>query len=229
MGYAQILRKRAADLDSDQREEFFSIMARQGDKILRLIEELLQSSRIEAGAAKLRREPLDLRLIAKDVESGLSGLAKTHSLVFEVPESDMGLFGDPTALEHVLTNLLENALKYSQAGTEIRLTVEEDDSEILIKIADQGQGIDPEDLPHIFERFRQSGSQGRTRNSVGLGLYIVRSLVSAHGGRVWADSALGKGTTFTIALPRRAEQEARRELQDAEQSSRLLDQVTEVP
>ncbi len=229
MGYAQILRKRATDLDPEQREEFFNIMARQGEKILRLIEELLQSSRIEAGGAKLRREPLDLRSIAKDVESGLSGLAKTHSLIFEVPEGDMGLFGDPTALEHVLTNLLENALKYSQAGTEIRLTVEEDEAEILIKVADQGQGIDPEDLPHIFERFRQSGGKGRTRNSVGLGLYIVRSLVGAHGGRVWADSQLGKGTTFTIALPRRAEGDARLELQDAEQSSRLLDQVTEVP
>ncbi len=229
LGYATILRKRAAELDPQQREEFFTIMARQGDKILRLIEELLQSSRIEAGAAKLRREPLDLCSIAKDVESGLSGLAKTHTLIFDVPEGDLGLFGDPTAVEHVLTNLLENALKYSQAGTEIRLTVDEDESEVLIKIADQGQGIDPEDLPHIFERFRQSGGQGRTRTSVGLGLYIVRSLVSAHGGRVWAESALGKGTTFTIALPRRAEQEARFELQDTEQSSRLLDQVTEVP
>jgi signal transduction histidine kinase len=228
MGYAQILRKRAADLDPEQREEFFNIMARQGDKILRLIEELLQSSRIEAGAAKLRREPLDLRSIAKDVESGLSGLAKTHTLHFAVPDGELGLFGDPTAIEHVLTNLLENALKYSEAGTEIRLTVDQDESEILIKITDQGQGIDPEDLPHIFERFRQSNGKGRTRNSVGLGLYIVRSLVNAHGGRVWADSQVGKGTTFTIALPRRAEQE-RLELQDPEQSSRLLDQVTEVP
>ncbi|MFY9587686.1 MAG: ATP-binding protein [Actinomycetota bacterium] len=228
MGYAQILRKRSADLAPEQREEFFNIMARQGEKILRLIEELLQSSRIEAGASKLRREPLDLRSIAKDVESGLSGLAKTHTLHFDVPEGDLGLFGDPTALEHVFTNLLENALKYSEPGTEIRLTVEEDESEVMIKITDQGQGIDPEDLPHIFERFRQSNGKGRTRNSVGLGLYIVRSLVNAHGGRVWADSQLGKGTTFTIALPRRAEQE-RLELQDAEQSSRLLDQVTEVP
>src|SRR5206468_11942534 len=67
--------------------------------------------------------------------------------------------------------------------TEIRLSVEEQDSEVLIKIGDRGQGIDPEDLPHIFERFRQANGHGRTRNSVGLGLYIVRSLVNAHGGR----------------------------------------------
>ena len=232
MGYATILRKRALELNPEQREEFFSIMARQGERILRLIEELLQSSRLDAGGAKLRREPLNLGAIAKEVETSLTSVAKTHTLAIEVPDRDLGLFGDPTALEHVLTNLLENAIKYSEPGTEIRLSVDESDNEVLIKIADRGQGIDPEDLPHIFERFRQANSQGRTRNSVGLGLYIVRSLVTAHGGRVWADSTVGKGTTFTIALPRRApsaDAGDAQALQDAEQAGRLFDEVAEVP
>ena len=230
MGYATILRKRALELNAEQREEFFNIMARQGDRILRLIEELLQSSRIDAGAAKLRREPIDLGAIAKEVETSLTSVAKTHTLAIDVPDHDLGLYGDPTALEHVLTNLLENALKYSEPGTEIRLAVEENDQEIHIKVADRGQGIDPEDLPHIFERFRQANGQGRTRNSVGLGLYIVRSLVTAHGGRVWADSTVGTGTTFTIALPRRAAGAGDvQALQDAEQAGRLLDEVAEVP
>jgi len=231
MGYATILRKRALELNSDQREEFFNIMSRQGDRILRLIEELLQSSRIDAGVAKLRREPLDLAAIAKEVESGLTSLAKTHTLAFDVPDRDLGLYGDPNAIEHVLTNLLENAIKYSEPGTEIRLSVEEREHDVHIMVSDHGQGIDPEDLPHIFERFRQANGQGRTRNSVGLGLYIVRSLVTAHGGRVWADSAAGRGTTFTIALPRRASHETTEALalEDAEQAGRLLDEVTEVP
>ena len=231
MGYATILRKRALELKAEQREEFFEIMNRQGERILRLIEELLQSSRIDAGVAKLRREPIDLGAIAKEVETSLTSVAKTHTFAIDVPDRDLGLYGDPTALEHVLTNLLENAIKYSSPGTEIRLSIEESEKEILIKVADHGQGIDPEDLPHIFERFRQANSQGRTRTSVGLGLYIVRSLVAAHGGRVWADSTLGVGTTFTIALPRRAgvpEGEAQA-LQDAEQAGRLLDEVAEVP
>ena len=100
-----------------------------------------------------------------------------------------------------------------------------------IKISDEGQGIEPEDLPFIFERFRQAEGNGKTRNSVGLGLYIVRSLVNAHGGRVWADSKLEQGTTFTVALPRRNGNEGPdgAALQDAEQTGRLLDQVTEVP
>ena len=231
MGYAQILRKRAMELPDQQREEFFDIMTRQGDRILRLIEELLQSSRLDAGGAKLRREPLDLNAIVKEVESGLAGLARTHTLIYEVPDHDLGLFGDPTALEHVLTNLLENALKYSEPETEIKLTVTDDENEVLIKVADHGRGIEPEDLPHIFERFRQANGPGRTRTSVGLGLYIVRSLVTAHGGRVWADSKLGEGTTFNIALPRRAGPETVEALalQDAEQAGRLLDEVTEVP
>ena len=231
LGYATILRKRALELNSDQREEFFNIMSRQGDRILRLIEELLQSARLEAGGPKLRREPLDLAAIVKEVEVGLSSLARTHTLTFDVPDHDLGLYGDPIALEHVLTNLLENALKYSAPGTEIRLFVDEQEPEVLIRVSDHGQGIEPEDLPHIFERFRQANGHGRTRTSVGLGLYIVRSLVSAHGGRVWADSTLGVGTTFTIAMPRRAGMETAEALalQDAEQAGRLLDEVTEVP
>jgi len=231
MGYATILRKRALELPQAQREEFFDIMQRQGERILRLIEELLQASRLEAGAPKLRREPLDLNAITKEVESGLSSMSRTHTLAFNVPDRDLGLFGDPTALEHILTNLLENAIKYSAPGSEIRLDVDEDETEVLIKVTDRGEGVDPEDLPHIFERFRQANGQGRTRTSVGLGLYIVRSLVTAHGGRVWADSKLGEGTTFTIALPRRAKGEGADALalQDAEQAGRLLDEVTEVP
>ena len=204
LGYASILRKRSADLPEDKRDEFFAIMARQGERILRLIEELLQSSRIEAGEAKLRREPLDLALIVKELESGFSSVSRDHELVFEVPDRDLGLYGDATAIEHVLTNLVENAIKYSPTSTTVRLSVEESDSEVLISVADQGQGIPAEDLPFIFERFRQAAGASRARSSVGLGLYIVKSLVIAHGGRIWADSAEGAGTTFTIAMPRRA-------------------------
>ena len=231
LGYATILRKRAVELPAAQREEFFDIMQRQGERILRLIEELLQASRLEAGAPKLRREPLDLNAIAKEVEAGLSSMSKSHTIRFDVPDRDLGLYGDPTSLEHILTNLLENAIKYSAPGSEIRLAVQEDDTEVLIKVSDHGEGVDPEDLPHIFERFRQANGHGRTRTSVGLGLYIVRSLVTAHGGRVWADSTLGEGTTFTIALPRRASGEGTEAfaLQDAEQAGRFLDEVTEVP
>ena len=231
LGYATILRKRATELAPEQREEFFNIMTRQGERILRLIEELLQSSRLEAGGTKLRREPLDLNAIVKELSSDLASMARTHTLTFDVPDRDLGLYGDPTALEHVLTNLLENAIKYSEPNTEIRLGVEEQESEVIITITDRGQGIDPEDLPHIFERFRQANGHGRTRASVGLGLYIVRSLVTAHGGRVWADSKLGEGTTFTVALPRRAPGDGAEPfaLQDAEQAGRLLDEVAEIP
>ena len=231
LGYAQILRKRATELNPEQREEFFSIMARQGERILRLIEELLQSSRLEAGAPKLRREPLDIKAIAAELEKELSSMSRSHDLEFNVPDKDLGLYGDATAIEHILTNLLENAIKYSKPDTTIRFSVEELGNEVHIKIADEGQGIEPEDLPFIFERFRQAQGNGKTRNSVGLGLYIVRSLVNAHGGRVWADSKLEQGTTFTVALPRRNGSDGPDgvALQDAEQTGRLLEQVTEVP
>jgi signal transduction histidine kinase len=227
LGYAQILRKRTAELKPEQRDEFFEIMARQGERILRLIEELLQSSRIEAGATKLRREPLDMRAIAGELERDLSSMSHSHAFAFDVPAHDLGLFGDGTAIEHILTNLLENAIKYSSPDSTIRLYVEEQGNEVHIKVADQGQGIEPEDLPFIFERFRQAQGSGKTRNSVGLGLYIVRSLVNAHGGRVWADSKVGQGTTFTVALPRRDGTAEERVVLNEASPARLLDQVNE--
>ena len=125
-------------------------------------------------------------------------MSRSH-IEIDVPDQDLGLYGDPAALEHVLTNLLENAMKYSAPETTERVgsaygkrTIRSTSSRSRIR----GEGSSPEDLPHIFERFHQGERRGRTR-SVGLGLYIVRSLVNAHGGRVWADSKLGEGTTFT--------------------------------
>ncbi|MFA5890354.1 MAG: ATP-binding protein [Actinomycetota bacterium] len=199
LGYAIILRKRAADLSAQQRDEYIAVMQEQAERILRLIEELLQSSRLESGKSRLRRAPLDLAAVAGRVATELAA-ARDREILVETPSHDLGLYGDEAAMEHVVTNLVDNALKYS-SGT-VRIGLFEGDGEVLLTVADEGEGIDPEELPHIFERFQQA-SNARGRASVGLGLYIVRNLVSAHGGRVWADSKRGKGTTFTIALPRR--------------------------
>lgn len=199
LGYAMILRKRAADLSDKQRDDYVAVMQEQAERILRLIEELLQSSRLERGMGQLRRAPLDLPAVAERVAKELSA-TRGREILVQVPAHDLGLYGDEAAMEHVVTNLVDNALKYS-SGT-VRVGLFEGDGEVLLTVADEGEGIEAQDLPHIFERFQQA-SNARGRASVGLGLYIVRNLVSAHGGRVWAESERGKGTTFTVALPRR--------------------------
>lgn len=201
LGYATILRKRARTLSHEQRDEFVAVMEKQGQRILRLIEEMLQSSRLEAGLTKLQRLPLNPGMIVSELAREIS-VGRGRSIEVNVPRDNPELFGDPAAIEHVVTNLIDNALKYSDDDTTVHLSVVEDEGEVLLQVRDEGMGIDPEELPFIFERFQQS-SNARGRASVGLGLYIVRNLVAAHGGRVWAESELGKGTTFTVALPRR--------------------------
>lgn len=206
LGYATILRKRARTLPEGQREDYFDVLERQGERILYLVNELLQSSRIEAEATRLRRLPVDLAGIMMRLASELGG-GQGRDVEVSVPDHDLGLFGDPAAIEHVLTNLLDNALKYSQPGDAVRLEVVESDGEILILVGDEGAGIAPDALPQVFERF-QRAPNAPGNGGVGLGLWIVKTLVEAHGGGVRVDSELGKGTTFTVALPRRRAREA---------------------
>jgi len=201
LGYASIMRKRDATLSSEQRLEFLGTMDRQGQRIMRLIEEMLQSQRVEAGGLRPQRVALDVAGIARRVVAEMR-VGHDRLIEADLPTEDLGLYGDPAGLEHVITNLVDNALKYSPEESVVRVAVFDGDGEVLVTVADEGVGISPEDMPHIFDRFRQaSGARGRA--SVGLGLFIVRSLVEEQGGRVWADSEVGKGTTVTVALPRR--------------------------
>jgi len=199
LGYATILRKRAETIPIEQRDEFIKVIEEQGYRILGLIENLLQSTRVEAGLGRLQRVLVDLSGIVRAVAREM-GTGRQRTIEVDLSPRELGLFADPAAMEHVVTNLLDNALKYSDADTVVRAAVFEGDGEVLLTVADEGMGIDPDELPYVFDRFRQAPN-ARGHSSVGLGLYIVQSLVAAQGGRVWVESEQGKGTTFTVALP----------------------------
>jgi len=199
LGYATILRKRADTLPLEQRDEFIGVIEEQGYRILGLIENLLQSTRVEAGLGRLQRIPVDLSGIVRSVAREM-GTGRQRTIEVDLAQHELGLYGDPAAMEHVVTNLLDNALKYSEPDTVVRVAVFEGDGEIMLTVSDEGQGISADELPQVFDRFSQA-SNARGHSSVGLGLYIVHSLVIAQSGRVWVDSELGKGTTFTVALP----------------------------
>ena len=199
LGYATILRKRADTLPSEQRDEFIGVIEEQGYRILGLIENLLQSTRVEAGLGRLQRVPVDLSGIVRSVAREM-GTGRQRTNEADVAPQELGLFGDPAAMEHIVTNLLDNALKYSEPDTVVRAVVFEGEGEVLLTVSDEGMGIAADELPQVFDRFSQA-SNARGHSSVGLGLYIVHSLVIAQGGRVWVESELGKGTTFTVALP----------------------------
>ena len=199
LGYATILRKRADTLPLEQRDEFIGVIEEQGYRILGLIENLLQSTRVEAGLGRLQRVPVDLSGIVRAVAREM-GTGRQRTIEADVAPQELGLFGDPAAMEHIVTNLLDNALKYSEPDTVVRAAVFEGEGEVLLTVSDEGMGIAADELPQVFDRFSQA-SNARGHSSVGLGLYIVHSLVIAQGGRVWVESELGKGTTFTVALP----------------------------
>ena len=201
LGYSRMLRSGWDSLDASRRDEFFDVVDHQGRRLQRLIEDLLESARIDAGLPVVRREPLDLAGAVRGAVATVTGLAGARMIEVVVPEDDLGLYGDANAIEHVLTNLLENAIKYSPDETLISVTVTERGREVRVSVSDQGSGIDASDLPHVFERFRRGNGVVK---GVGLGLHIVRNLVHAHNGRVWVHSDAGAGATFTVALPRRS-------------------------
>lgn len=201
IGYIKMLRRRGDVMTEEQRAEYLSVCDRLAQRQLRLVESLLESARLEEGVP-LRRERLDLQKIVRETAQGLGAVVGGHKLDLQVPEYDLRLYGNSDAVEHALSNLIENAVKYSPAGTRITVRVREVGDEVIVSVEDQGPGIAEADLPHVFDRGRRAPADAERPGS-GLGLSIVRALVRAHGGRVWASST-GRGATISFTLPRRA-------------------------
>jgi signal transduction histidine kinase len=179
----------------------------------RLIEDLLDVSRIVTGSLRLELRPVEL---APPIEAALAAVRpaadeKGIRLTALLSPLTAAVLGDATRLEQVVWNLLANALEFTPDGGWVELRLEEDDGRARIRVSDSGEGIGPDLLPHVFDRFRQADSSSTRRHGgLGLGLAIVRELVALHGGSVRAESA-GKGTgaTFTVELPLAAEAQAR--------------------
>jgi len=149
----------------------------------------------------LNRESVDLPALIRHEVELIQSRTDRHNVRIETPSSPVACLCDTKRFAQVLQNLLENAVKYSPDGGEIVVRLEENQTEIIISITDCGVGIAPQDLPRLFERYYRAGD-GEQASGLGLGLYIARMIVEAHGGRIWAESTLGQGSTFTIALPR---------------------------
>ncbi len=182
-----------------------AIMDRQLRKETRLVDDLLDMSRITSGAILFKKEPVDLTLIARQaVESTHHQFdARRHELTLNLPSDSLIVEGDATRLEQVISNLLSNAAKYTKRGGRIALTLEPQGREALLTVVDNGIGIAPELLPVIFDLFTQGErSLDRTQGGLGIGLSLVRRLTQMHGGTVTAASkGLTHGSTFTLRIP----------------------------
>ena len=166
-----------------------------------MIQDLVDSARLETGQMRIEKQPVNLETFVYDLMERARGMADVGRIEVEVAAGLPAVLADPDRLERIFMNLLTNALKYSPPETEIRLKAERTNGEVTVSVTDRGQGIPPEDVPHIFERYYRARTTTRKAEGLGLGLYITRMLVQAHGGRIWVKSKIGKGSTFYFALP----------------------------
>jgi signal transduction histidine kinase len=166
-----------------------------------MIQDLVDSARLESRQITLNVQPLDLARFVFDLKERMATVGGTERIQVQADEDLPRVSADPEKLERILMNLLSNSLKYSAPGTPIVLSVRRGDGEVVASVSDEGPGIDPADLPHLFDRYYRSGKDRAPREGLGLGLYITKGLVEAHGGRIWVESEVGKGSTFSFTLP----------------------------
>jgi signal transduction histidine kinase/ActR/RegA family two-component response regulator len=186
-------------------EQVRSMMGRQLDQMVRLIDDLLDMSRISQGKVQLRKERVELKAIVHSAVEAVQPLlqAQAHELTITLPPDPIYLDADATRLAQVISNLLNNAAKYTEKGGHIWLTAERLGNEAVVSVRDTGIGIAAEHLPHIFEMFSQvAPALERSQGGLGIGLSLVQGLVELHGGKVEARSGgIGKGSEFIVRLP----------------------------
>jgi PAS domain S-box-containing protein len=203
-GYAETLRREDADWGWETMHESLGVIAEEADHLTHLIDSLLEAGRIQAGGIKLQPTDVHLpRLAAKTVE-GFGTQTDIHTFELDFAPDFPPVWGDPERLQEVFSNLVSNAVKYSPEGGTVWVGGRLDQKGVTVYVADQGIGIPPEEQDRIFDRFHrvETGLHRRTEGT-GLGLYLVKAIVEAHGGRVWVESAPGRGSIFMFTLPHR--------------------------
>ncbi len=196
--------------DPATQKEFLTYIDEQSERLSQLVNDLWDVAKIDAGRLELRKEPLALEELVRSTADQFRTVAEKTSVTIEtdLPSGLPAVEADKEHLGQVLTNLVDNAIKFSQGGGAGTVTIRAriEGSELVLSVQDRGIGIPEEALPHLFERFYQvDRSSTREHGGTGLGLYISKQIVEAHGGRIWVDSEPGKGAMFHVALPSVAE------------------------
>ena len=201
-GYVGTLRREDASWDREIVKDSLEVIEEEADRLAEMIENLLDATRIQAGALSIQLCDLDLPALSERLAQRFRTQTNIHTLVVDFPPDFPIVLADEERLTQVLYNLISNAIKYSPEGGEVRISGEVRQRQVIVAVSDEGVGIDPHDLPHIFDHFYRADEAARNTKGAGLGLYLARTVVEAHGGRIWAEAPQDKGARICFSLPR---------------------------
>jgi signal transduction histidine kinase len=204
IGFSEVLQEKLFGELNEKQAEYTDDILSSGRHLLSLINEILDLSKVEAGRMELELAAFDLPLAIDNARTFVRERATRHSIALDVTVDDrLGEFvGDERKIKQILLNLLSNAVKFTPEGGRIGINARQADGSVEISVIDSGIGIAPEDQPKIFEEFRQVGSDyAHKGEGTGLGLTLAKKFVELHGGRIWVESEVGKGSKFTFTLP----------------------------
>ncbi len=202
MGAINTVLSEGPHLSGEETRQLLRDAALESETLSHLLGNLLELSRAQAERLVLHAEAIDVKKVIQDAIEGVKRQTVTHQFAVSAPQKLPPVYADPLRLERILYNLLENAVKYSPQGGEIKVSVQPEKEQLLIGVSDQGVGISPADQAKLFAPFqRLEESRPGGARGVGLGLLVCQRLVEAHGGRIWVESEPGRGSTFFFTLP----------------------------
>jgi two-component system sensor histidine kinase KdpD len=206
-GFASTLLATDVTWDCEQQRDFIKEIVVESDRLDALIGDLLDMSRLENGQLRLHREPTDLVNLLEKLHPRLERSVERHRFEISVTKPIPEILVDRLRIEQVISNLIDNAAKFSPPGSVIKLTLTTGAEEIVVAVTDEGPGIPAGDLERIFQRFNRGSTQGTETPGLGLGLAISRGIIEAHCGQIRVENNLGAGATFRFTLPLTAKED----------------------
>ncbi len=201
-GYVSTLRREDAACEKAIVQDSLAVIEEEADRLAAMIEDLLDASRLQAGGLTPNLADVSLPTLVGRLAERFRTQSQRHTIVVDFPEKFPVILADENRLSQLLSNLLSNAIKYAPEG-EIRISGETRPAQVIVTVCDQGPGIEAADLPHIFDRFYRSDKAVRKTKGAGLGLFLAKAIVEAHGGRIWVDPQPGSGARICFSLPRK--------------------------
>jgi signal transduction histidine kinase len=199
-GYVGTLRRDDARWDRKIVDESLQVIEEEADRLSEYIENLLDVTRLQANGFGLKRTDIQLADVIRHVAERQQTQTTKHKIIVDIPDPLPVIVADDSRINQVLTNLVANAIKYAPGG-EIRISAQKRGDNIITCVSDEGPGIDPNDAPFVFDRFYRSPDASKQTKGAGLGLFLAKAIVEAHGGRIWIDTEVGKGARICFCLP----------------------------